>query len=435
MKIVVIGAGQGGMVAAQRLAAGGVDVTVYEKHSRENLGYDWHDDVNPKVFSDLGIPMPDKSKYFTKGNWSFYAPFSTNPVKINLEEDKLDKSMDRRALNQTLISFAENAGAKFVFDAKVESLIIEGDSVLGIVVNGGTVFADLVIDSSGAESPFRSNLPERFNITQKVDKMDMFEAYRGFHKRIDGVELDKVHTNKVYLKHLGKLGISWCIADPSGTLNVLIGHLGELSKEDFDECYANLKKENPALSDDVVHGGIKVKIPVRYPLSRMVANGYVVIGDAAFMTIPMLGSGIESSMRAADMLGRVIVENDSVSVETLWKYQAQFFKKIGLKHVSIDILKRWLLGADIDDINFLFDNGVVSDQDMSTAATGDVLTLGFKQILEKVAKGYKKLFLLLKLNGILTKGKKASKHAANIPAEYDAEKIMKWQNKLEGFFK
>ena len=42
-KIIVAGAGHGGLTAAYNLSKNGFDVTVFEKGDREGLGYDWHE--------------------------------------------------------------------------------------------------------------------------------------------------------------------------------------------------------------------------------------------------------------------------------------------------------------------------------------------------------------------------------------------------------
>lgn len=55
MKVIVIGAGNAGLVAAEKLARGGLDVSVFEKNAYENLSYDWHDDVNAAA---LGRKIP-----------------------------------------------------------------------------------------------------------------------------------------------------------------------------------------------------------------------------------------------------------------------------------------------------------------------------------------------------------------------------------------
>lgn len=49
----------GGMIAAERLAKLGFDVTVYEQSpSLDEMRYDWHDDVNPSIFRRLGLEIP-----------------------------------------------------------------------------------------------------------------------------------------------------------------------------------------------------------------------------------------------------------------------------------------------------------------------------------------------------------------------------------------
>ena len=56
VKIVIIGAGHGGLQAAKELSKDGFDVTVYEKNSPEKVSYDWRDDVEPTA---LGIKTRD----------------------------------------------------------------------------------------------------------------------------------------------------------------------------------------------------------------------------------------------------------------------------------------------------------------------------------------------------------------------------------------
>ena len=62
MKIVVVGAGIGGMLVAEKLGGLGFDVVVYEKaNSLDEMRYDWHDDVSPVVFEELGLTIPKES--------------------------------------------------------------------------------------------------------------------------------------------------------------------------------------------------------------------------------------------------------------------------------------------------------------------------------------------------------------------------------------
>ena len=57
-KIAVIGMGQGGMVAAIKLAKAGYDVTIFEKKSEEDVSYPWRDDIRFDIFDIVDLPKP-----------------------------------------------------------------------------------------------------------------------------------------------------------------------------------------------------------------------------------------------------------------------------------------------------------------------------------------------------------------------------------------
>lgn len=420
-KIIVIGAGVGGTYCAERLGKLGNDVTVFESSPKGGVSYDWHDDVNPKVFDDLGIELPKEPFWFRKGNWCFVPPSENTFTEIHLPEEKLDYSVERRKLADFLIARAEPY-AKFIFNADVERLITDGDEIKGVVVNGEEHFADLVIDDSGLRSPFRP--------TEGPENDEVFKAYRAFHERRPGSP-DPEHTNPVYMKHLGELGISWAIKDPSGTVNVLIGRIGELDKAALDNALCKLKESNPIIGDRVLRGGGIYDVSVRYPLTRMCKKGYVAIGDCAFQTIPMLGSGIEMSLRAADILANVVKKTGSVCRGTLWMYEVEYFKRIGADHCSTDVLKRFLLKADPADVDFLFGSGVISEKDFEAAAVGGEVKISLPDLITKIIKGASRLGLLLRLKGALDRGTRAKKIALSIPEKYDETAIKEWECRLK----
>ena len=99
--------------------------------------------------------------------------------------------------------------------------------------------------------------------------------------------------------------------------------------------------------------------------------------------------------------------------------------------MGIDILKRWLLGAAPKDLDWLFEKGVVDDANMAAGATGKLIVLSPKDLVVKVARGWTRLPLLLAMNNMLMRSKKAAKIAKHIPETYDEEKIAKWENKIE----
>ena len=428
-KVVVIGANQCGLVAAWKLGGIGFDVSVYEAKRKEQVAYDWYDDIDPKVFEEIGLPMPDKSMYFNKKNWTFVNPAETVKVFVNGGAQASDISIERRPLNDFLYTYASKV-AKIEYGVKVDSLIVEGDKILGVNIKDEKILADLVVDTSGVFSEFRKSLPESFNMDNVSDE-EVFVAFRGFFEKVEG-EVD--HTNKAYLKHQGKKGISWSIATDEGNVDILIGRVGSLTQEEIKDALASLKKDNPYLGDKLLKCGYVCPIPVRYPSTMMVANGYVTVGDSAYMTIPMMGSGVVAGMVAATYLSEVLAENDDCGKENLWKYQVKFFAKFG-GYVGVDVLKRWLLDCPADNVDFLFEKRILSEETLGGGLDGSKMALPLKSLLKIVWNGKSKMGLLLNLASAMGKMDKAKAIAEAIPTEYDDAAIQEWRKKILDLFK
>ncbi|HOO22996.1 MAG TPA: NAD(P)/FAD-dependent oxidoreductase [Clostridia bacterium] len=428
MKIAVAGAGIGGLVAAKILADNGHEVHVFEKSAREKISYDWHDDVTRFVFSNLGLPIPE-GHVSEKKNWTFITPDRQTALTLDVPDDARDYSIDRRALAELYISRADKVN--FRFGAKADGLIIENDIVKGITVGGEKVYADLVIDNSGVNSVLRKSLPASYEAENPSDS-EVFHAYRAFHKRTGAP--DPEFSNKVYLKHMGEMGISWCVVDSEDTVDILIGRIGKLTKENLKSALEALKADNPILADETVLGGGIYEIPVRRPALRFGGENYALIGDAAFMTIPVLGSGLENSMYAASILAQTIMREGNAGKETIWKYQAEYYKKVGHKHYETDIIKRWLLGTAPESLNYMFGRGVISAEDLQNGSSGGEVALTFGTIIDKVKKAFPRIDLLLDLKGCLDRSKKAGNAARAIPAEYDETAISKWEKSIKKFF-
>ena len=83
-KILVAGAGHGGLTAAAQLAKAGFQVTVVERHGKENLGYDWFDALNPAVFAMVGCPHPEAAgiPWQNRADVTYFGPTTDEAHKI-----------------------------------------------------------------------------------------------------------------------------------------------------------------------------------------------------------------------------------------------------------------------------------------------------------------------------------------------------------------
>ena len=67
--------------------------------------------------------------------------------------------------------------------------------------------------------------------------------------------------------------------------------------------------------------------PTRRPLDKMVGNGVMMTGDAAWLVNPLHGGGIGPSMLSGLLAGQTIAkafEEDDVSEAGLWSYGSKF---------------------------------------------------------------------------------------------------------------
>ena len=81
-KIIVIGAGQGGLVAAKHLKKFGHDVVVYEAESRENAAHPWRDDIRRAVFEEAGLTPIPVSDCVQKNKWKFVSPDEKSTLRV-----------------------------------------------------------------------------------------------------------------------------------------------------------------------------------------------------------------------------------------------------------------------------------------------------------------------------------------------------------------
>ena len=422
MKIIVAGAGHGGLAAAIKLSKNGHDVTVFEKEKRENLGHDWEDRFTFSYLLDAAekSELPENSWRY-RGDCAFVSPSYKTKVVINYTDENRQKIMWRKPVINMLIDSATEHGVRFLFETPVKKAVTKGNSVIGIETENGIFEADLVIDSAGVFSPVRMSLPNSFGIEKEPKRGDVFFARRTYYAKTNGDQVPEVPF-EVYLCHNREQGLSWCSTN-SDSVDILLGRIDPMSEEKIESLTELFKKSHPYFSSEVLHGGTNGVIPVRRPLSLMVANGYAAVGDSAFMTTPMNGMGIDLSLLAGMLLSKTVNEKNSASQEALWEYNRQFHLLYGADTAKNEGLKNSLLELDGEGVDFLFESAVIQASDLSGAGRNTSIS----NLLGKFVRGMKKPKYFFAILGGIMKGSKVSKTLKNAPKNFDREEVMKWQ--------
>ena len=424
-KIIVAGAGHGGLIAAAHLAQKGYDVTVYERNKRKELGYDWLDAIDPKVFDEVGLPHIKEGSFERNGDMMFYNPALSAPILVP-EEGEGSAKIERKYIYDKMIRFAKESGVKIVYHTTVLSPIMDGTRVAGINTTEGKIYADLIIDSCGIDSPLRSNLPHACDIIRDYEYGDCFYGWRAYFNRIEDAP-PPACDYEVFLVHMGKKGISWNVFEHD-KVDVLIGRMYPFTVEERNEVLEEMRRHNPQLGTEIVRGGGEIcKIPIANPLPVMVCDGYACIGDAAYMTHPMNGSGIVASMKAGKLLAEVVAKDtkEEYTAKTLWEYNYRYIHHFGAAFASVGILKNVMLSLPTDGLDFLFDKQIITKGDIGGYGNAGG---SLSDLIGKATRGITKLPVLLRTAGGLSKGSSTKEIYREIPKEYNAKAVRRWQD-------
>lgn len=435
-KIIVAGGGHGGIACAGLLAKAGFDVTVAERNSREAMGYDWTDIFDPKSLALAGLPFPAEEQYEIKNNMTFVPPAGRVKVTQDVPDDQEEIKMERSAIYDLLICTAEAAGVKFIFNCTVKAPLLAGDRVIGIATDKGNFNGDLVIDACGCESPVRAGLPECCGIQKHPKQFEKFYVYRAFYNCPDGQLAEDKY--KVYLLPEGRLGIGW-VASEGDYTDLLIGEFSPFTEQEAEAKAAFFRKDNPVLGTERLRGGQMVQIPVRQPLSVMVADSYAAIGDSAFMTVPIIGSGIANSFRAAKMLADTILadKTETYSAETLWDYQRTYYKTLGAGMAPLALVKLMLTKITPQQLDYLFEQKMLTSKDLTITADSTSLA-DFIHIDASLAGKGLALIKDRKLTRLIAAlGKSIAETAAvcaAMPKHYSRHAVQQWADKYDSIF-
>lgn len=433
-KILVAGAGHGGISAAINLAKNGYDVTVIEKQKREEMGYDWEDALELSAFDFAEIPRPDESIYIKSHHMAYMSPNGKHIIRMPYDKGIGRRvHMERKGLTKHLLSEAEKAGVKLVFEKEIICPVIERNFVKGMKIKDGDeeVFleSDLLIDAAGLFSPIRRQLPASSGVLKDFEDRNIFNAYRVYFDNTTGAETDPPYN--VTFFHMDKPGISWTIVDKN-FVDIIVGKFkmkGALTQKEVDDSIADFRSRYPFIGTKVLRGGEKIEsIPISRMVSKIVYNGYAAVGDSAGMTIPLSGSGLVLSIMAGKYLADCVrsIGDGEFTEKNLWKYEYNYFQDLGQNYLLLDIFKNFFTYISAKDLNYILKKKILTEQQFSVA-DGEPLVLPFKQMVHIVLNCGPMIKIVPHLFGALGSLPIIPIVAKTMPKEYDEKKFKKWE--------
>ncbi len=371
---IVIGAGPAGTACAKKLAENGFSVKVYDKRAEIGSPKRCGEGLSEASQNFVG-KIPERCIAQKIKGARLYAPDGRYLDAILSEGGFV---LERKVFDKWLAEEAVKAGAQVQANTFVSSLTKDNDYFTGVkgdfIGNEFTEKSRVVVCATGAESPIRNQALGVFSKVNLVDSCIQYEM-----TNVDMVP-DLIH---IYLSSvLAPRGYVWVF--PKGEHRANVG-LGIIPQEKKPGVYLDeFLKLHPEISKGSileVNGGC---VPVGGMVKDMVANGFVLCGEAANHVNPIHGGGIKeavmSGIMAANVIGECLKKND-VSKKALSKYNDVWWEERGNHLKRVEKLRETLEKLSDHDLNDLVD--ALKPEDIIEFARGAKLSVLAKVLMRK----------------------------------------------------
>ena len=365
--------------------------------------------------------------------------------------------LNRQKLPEIQNERAKKRGINFDFEINLTGLLYDNGQVIGVEgIDNKTKqpfkkTAKVVIDTTGITSMLRNGIKNTTKMEKKIDRRDIESTGRYimyFEKaQEDLTEFDPDYCIIHLDQDIAPGGYGWVFPKGKNKVNIGLG----VEKSILDQRNARLKKtdtvsslidqyvarnramKNAKLSQDEIDKNNSTgnfQVSVRRQNDCLVANGYAIVGDAAWMPKPLDAGGIGPALVAGTIIGKCIVEaieSNDVTENGLWKYNKEFINEYGYKTAGLEVFRRLIQTLTNDQISYGMKH-FLGDLDVEAISKGehpDFSTIGKIGMMIRGALNKK---LAEGLRYTTQQNKWLTQHYYNFPDSPDG--FDEWKNKL-----
>jgi len=290
--------------------------------------------------------------------------------------------LNRQKLPEVQNERCRKMGIDFEFEINLTGLIYEGQQVVGVQgIDNKTKqpfkkTAKIVVDATGVTSMLRNGLQNSTKVEKRIDRRDL-ESTGRYIMYFDQGQKDLTDFDPDYcIIHLDQDiapgGYGWVFPKADNKVNIGLGveksflekRNKRLGKKDnvqslMDEyLHRNKAIKNARLSEDPEdinnNSGI-FQVSVRRQNDCLVANGYLIVGDSAWMPKPLDAGGIGPALVGGTIAGKCVVEaieTGDVTENGLWKYNKEFINEYGYKTAGLEVFRRLIQTLSNEQIDY-----------------------------------------------------------------------------------
>ncbi|MDZ4131828.1 MAG: NAD(P)/FAD-dependent oxidoreductase [Dethiobacteria bacterium] len=438
---IVIGAGTAGTYFAKLLAEQGYRVLVAEKDLKEKLGSRldiFH--IDKELFEKFGVPAPSATDEdyvsefefgISKSAFDRYPKYTRYPFVV----------MHLPLFLARLVGWAESFGVEYAFGTEFVDFIYSGGTIQGAKLKQGEKIFDLparlVADASGIKSVARSKLKEGYGVeTFETGPDDKFYVILRY------VKLKNPAADRLSYSTGWPFYKTW-IAPQHDKDGAIIGVGANFSFDFAEEVYQKFiaQIDLPPHELQYVEKGTT---PYRRPPYSFVADGFVVLGDAACLTKPFSGEGITAAWGlcaiAAEEFTRAMRDGQYPDAKSVWNTNIRYQRGQGAKFAYLMATLIGAVNSTAEENDYQFKKDIIfSEKDLTAMNRDFCVNLGPGDAIALVSKI---------VGGVLTKNISAApvrsllrsvkfagrlqKHYENYPGDITAYET--WKQKADNLW-
>ncbi|MFX0091335.1 MAG: geranylgeranyl reductase family protein [Candidatus Hodarchaeota archaeon] len=440
---VIVGAGSAGCATAHSLCKKGFQVALIERKNKDIIGKKvCGDAIGERAFDMSGIPKPvgEEKKQSVKG-LDVYCPNKKSKFRIEID-DFQGYIIDRYLFGQRLLNLALDAGAQLFARRHATGILHNINQICGVVAKAldskkrEEFNAKLVIDASGSSAVLRRKLPPELAgfIEPKIREEDNYFAYREI--RTVQQPLDEPEYIKIYFElNYAPRGYVWIFPRGEGAEDSINTGLGgaPTGNVNFKAQFEKYIQNHPLFINSKIIDQGSGKVPRRRAMDSLVTDGFVLAGDSACQVNPLHVGGLAPSLEVGRMISKAFeeaLEKGDFTAKSLWSYNVQYHRSIGLRYASYDLAQIALNGATNKELDFLFEKQIISEDDLvQLGLSGKEFQLSTREKLRRVIRGFSNPSVLYRLNKVSSQMKEIRGHYSNYPE--DINHFLEWQAELK----
>jgi geranylgeranyl reductase family protein len=313
--------------------------------------------------------------------------------------------LDRPKFARRLLKEALKTGIDYQDRTQAVGLLTEGNFVTGVVcqnqrgkrTRSSKITSKLVIDASGMSTVLRRNLSIRSHIEKEIDRDDVEPTIRMNARLADGSKADTSRC-EIYLDaERAPGGYLWMFPKSSSKVNIGLGVQQKRSSKSLDTLLKEWIAVTPLFKGltPLTDGG---NLPGAWPVSvrhqndSLVANGFMIVGDAGWFPNPISAGGIGPSMTGGVIAGEMAaaaLQGGDVSEENLWEYNIRYVERYGNKTAALEAFRIYLQTLDNSELNYGMRN-FVTNKEAVAFTWGEVPEVSVTDKIVKAALGLRK---------------------------------------------